>query len=90
MIDGTKRMLEESKSKHVETKKELRNLIENRYKSSLKNYTKDILEARLTLVLPLYVYNSDESVRKAVTQFVEKGEERMSRIIRNDYQIPDE
>ncbi|HEX5975927.1 MAG TPA: hypothetical protein VFY68_01555 [Nitrososphaeraceae archaeon] len=78
----TKKALEEIKAKHEDTKKELQQLIDNR-QVQFEKYMTDILEARLKLVSPAYVYSSDKAFRKAVKKQVLEKDDKIKRSLRS-------
>jgi hypothetical protein len=84
--EETKKTLEEIKSKHEDTKKELKDLIDNR-QQQFEKHMNDILEARLKLTspmaAPLLAYSSDEAFVKGVEGQVREEEEKIKRDLRN-------
>jgi hypothetical protein len=77
--ENTRKMFEEFKVKHEDTKKELRDPIEDR-QEQFEKYMKDILEARLNLASPFLVYSREhDPVVKEVKEYAREKEEKIKR-----------
>jgi hypothetical protein len=77
--EETKKTLEEIKSKHEDTKKELKDLIDNR-QQQFEKHMNDILEARLKLASPILAYSrKNDPFAKSVKKQVREEEEKVKR-----------
>ena len=80
----TKKMLEEFKTKHEETRTELLELIEN-MQEQFEKYVKDILKVRQKLASPMYIYNSDKTVKEVVKEYVSEEEEKIKTALKKHH-----
>lgn len=89
----TRKMLEEFKTKHEETKKELLELIENR-QEQFEKYMKDILEVRSKLTSPQALvsryYTPNDPAVKYLEEYVQEEEAKIKSNLRDKYKVSNE